>query len=105
MTEDVFLKEKYWKVVCRTRASCRISSSLKTKIEEKWEKYDDDVVEEALKIHINRYAGYKENYTLGIMKNLQKMKDERKSIKKNSFQPEEKKDYDFEKMEDWLLSN
>ena len=49
------LKKEYWKVLARTRKSGRISQGVKDKEEERWGKFDGDVVMEALRIHISRY--------------------------------------------------
>lgn len=66
------LKEEYWNVIAETRISKRISDNIKAKEQEYWDCFPDEVVEEALKIHIENYRGYKENYTRGIMRNLKK---------------------------------
>lgn len=73
LTED--LKRDYWELVRRTRQSGRISQVLVRKTEAQWKDYDEDVVEEALRIHMDRYRKEKECYTLGIMRNLQKRRD------------------------------
>lgn len=73
VTED--LKREYWTMIRRTRQSGRISPALIKRTEEQWKEFDEDVVEEALRIHIVRYQGEAEQYTLGIMRNLQKHKD------------------------------
>ena len=66
------LKEQYWRTLAYTRKSGRISPNVKKKTEAQWEKYPREIVEEALRIHIRQYRdpSYKENYTLGIMRNL-----------------------------------
>lgn len=103
------LKENYWKTISRTRKSKRISPNVKQRVEASWERFDDDVIRQALRIHVDRYPNYKENYTIGIMRNLQREKDSGKSItseKKNSFnQGEKRNDYDFEALEKELLAN
>ena len=102
------LKENYWKTVARTRTSGRISQSVKQRVEESWNKYDEDVVREALRIHIDRYPNYKENYTIGIMRNLQRQKAAGKPVTKgkpNTFNQGETRDYDFEELEKALLDN
>lgn len=103
------LKENYWKTVARTRTSGRISQSVKQRVEESWNKYDEDVVSEALRIHISRYPTYKENYTVGIMRNLQRQKEAGHDItgaKKNQFnQGGQRNGYDFEALEKGLLAN
>ena len=96
------LRENYWKVISRTRKSGKISPSVRERAEMQWKAYDEDVVKEALQIHINRYPEYKETYTIGIMRNLQKSKQS--GVKpKNSFGMKEKQDYDFDELERLLL--
>lgn len=98
------LKENYWKVIARTRKSGRISPNVIRKEEEAWKQYDEDVVKEALAVHIQKYQGYKENYTRGIMRNMQRRKAETGRVKKesqyNSFMQRE---YDFDALEKELL--
>lgn len=91
------MKEEYWKVVSYTRKSGRISKSVKRKMEEKWNQYDQDVIMEALRIHKDRYPGYKESYTIGIMRNLQKKKEAGGVVKaENKFNQIDQHDYDFD---------
>ena len=100
------LKEQYWRTVAQTRKSGRIAGSVKERIEKDWKRFDEDVVCEALRIHINRYKGYKENYTIGIMRNLQRQKDQTGKIgTENRFNRMEQNDYDFEQLEKELLAN
>lgn len=100
------LKEQYWRTVSHTRKSGRIAGSVKARIEKEWERFDEDVVLEALRIHINRYKTYKENYTLGIMRNLQKQKNATGRIGSNDhFGSMMKQDYDMEALERELLAN
>ncbi len=72
------LKREYWKVIRRTRPSGRISPGLVSRTEEQWKAFDEDVVAEALRVHIVQHKSEKECYTLGIMRNLQKQKDKGK---------------------------
>ena len=106
---DNELKDNYWKVVSRTRISGRISPSVKERVEASWQRFDEDVISQALRIHISRYPTYKENYTVGIMRNLQRQKDAGHDItgaKKNQFnQGGQRNDYDFEALEKGLLAN
>lgn len=101
------LKHSYWAKIKRTRKSGRISPSVVEKTEEAWKKFDEDVVAEALRIHTSRYPDYKENYTLGIMRNLQKQKVSGSTVKKkpgfNDFSMQ--REYDYEELERILLSN
>lgn len=97
------LRENYWKIISKTRKSGKISTSVRERVETQWKAYDEDVVKEALQIHINRYPEYKETYTIGIMRNLQKRK--LSGVKpKNSFGMKEKQDYDFDELERLLLN-
>lgn len=66
------LRKDYWKMIRRTRLSGRISPALVCRVEGMWKGFDADVVVEALKIHLDRYPGERECYTLGIMRNLQR---------------------------------
>lgn len=101
------LKHNYWAKITRTRKSGRISPSVIEKTEEVWKKFDEDVVAEALRIHTSHYPDYKENYTLGIMRNLQKQKASGRIVKKkpgfNDFSMQ--REYDFDELERMLLSN
>lgn len=99
------IRERYWAVIRRTRQSGRVSPSVVAKVEEGWKKYDEDVVEEALKIHTSRYSGYREQYTAGIMRNLQRQKQAGQPVKKDPFSGMMRQDYDFEQMERELLAN
>lgn len=100
------LKEEYWKVLCRTRKSGRIAPSVKERVEAGWERFDEDVVMEALRIHMSRYPGYKESYTVGIMRNLQKRKDAGGRVKQeNRFNQFKQNEYDFEQLEKEILAN
>ncbi|MBD5468906.1 MAG: hypothetical protein HDR21_12230 [Lachnospiraceae bacterium] len=104
------LRKSYWKVVSRTRQSGRISQSVVDRVEASWERFTPDVVEEALRIHRDRYAGYKETYTIGIMRNLQRDKDAGRPIRKQSapsvWSGENlKRDYDYAALEEEILAN
>lgn len=72
MEELEALKREYWKVVSRTRQSKRISQSVIDREEKYWSEYPDNVIAEALQIHISQYPEYKESYTRGIMNNISK---------------------------------
>ena len=100
------VKAEYWKIVSRTRNSGRIAQSVKNRTEERWKKYDEDVIIEALRIHMSRYKGYKETYTIGIMRNLQKRKDSGGQIKAgNAFTQFKQNEYDFDQLEKEILAN
>ncbi|MDE7339954.1 MAG: hypothetical protein K2N80_05240 [Lachnospiraceae bacterium] len=100
------LKEKYWRTVSMTRKSGRIAGSVKERIEREWRRFDEEVILEALRIHISRYKDYKENYTIGIMRNIQKQKDATGRVgNSNKFGSMMKQDYDMESLERELLAN
>lgn len=95
------LKEQYWRTLVYTRKSGRISENVKKKVEEQWEKYPREIVEEALRIHIRKYRdpSYKENYTLGIMRNLLKQAQaglRPPAEKKNGFCDYAQRTYDYD---------
>lgn len=101
------LKKKYWSLVRQTRKSGRISPSVVKKAEQQWKKYDESVVKQALEIHIQHYPSYPERYTLGIMRNLQRCKDNgtETARPKNSFNRFKQNHYDFDQLEKELLAN
>ena len=100
------LKEEYWNVLRWTRSSGRIAQSVKDRVEKEWERYDEDVVMEALRIHMTRYPGYKETYTVGIMRNIQKRKDAGGRVKQeNKFNQFEQHDYNFDEIQKALEKN
>ncbi len=100
------IKEEYWKVLSRTRKSGRIAQSVKDRVEGSWDKFDGEVVAEALRIHMSRYPGYKESYTIGIMRNLQKRKDTGGRVKQeNKFNQFKQHDYDFDAIQMALEKN
>lgn len=99
------LKEQYWSYIRRTRKSGRIAQSVIDRVEKSWEIFDSDVVEEALRIHIMRYPEYKENYTIGIMRNLQKKAGQSIRPKpQNTFFNFPKHNYDIKKLEQLLIN-
>lgn len=100
------LKKRYWETIRKTRSSGRISPSVIEKTEKKWEQFDKETVREALDIHISRYPGYKENYTLGIMRNLQREKQAgaKPAARRNSFNNFPQRDYDYAELERRLLA-
>lgn len=94
------LKKEYWRVLSRTRKSGRISQGVKDKEEERWKQFDEDVVMEALRIHISNYPDYKETYTRGIMRNLRLRKERTGKVgKENPFHGFAQNDYDFDALE------
>lgn len=101
------LRKKYWDTVRQTRKSGRISPSVIEKAQQQWEKFDESVVRQALEIHLQHYPSYPERYTLGIMRNLQRCKDNgTETVRpKNSFKQFEQNNYDFDQLEKELLAN
>lgn len=100
------LRKKYWDLVRQTRSSGRISPSVIRKTEEQWKRFSESVVRQALEIHIQHYPSYPERYTLGIMRNLQRCKDNGTVVKPgNSFNRFEQQKYDFDQLERELLAN
>lgn len=63
------LNKKYWDVIRETRKTGKIAESVIYNSMNKWKKYDPVVVEHALKEHIEKHRGKREEYTLGIMRN------------------------------------
>lgn len=68
------LLKKYWNVIKKTRKTKTISNSVILKTMKKWTKYDDVVIQFALKTHIENYDDGErdEKYTLGIMRRTSK---------------------------------
>lgn len=100
------LKEEYWKVIRRTRKSGRISKSVIEKEGVYWSQFSEDIVCAALRVHIDRYPTYKEHYTRGIMRNMAVQKQKTGKVgKSNQFNEFKENEYDFEKLEEEILSN
>lgn len=106
MKEMEELRENYWRTIAGTRKSGRIAQSVKDRVEKEWEKFDDDVVRESLSIHISRYRDFKESYTIGIMRNLQKRKESGNGTGRgsNAFNDFEQRKYDYAELEKKLLA-
>lgn len=61
-------------------------------------------MKEALAVHIRKYPGFKENYTRGIMRNMQRQKAETGRVKKeNQYNSFMQREYDFDELEKELL--
>lgn len=106
MTAGEELRENYWRIIRRTRKSGRISQSVIDKEEAYWRQFSNDVVENALRIHISRYPSYKECYTRGIMRNLAKAAGtHRPTEARNSFCQFPQREYDFDELEKLLVNN
>lgn len=102
------LRENYWRTISRTRKSGRIAQSVKQRTEQSWERFDKDVIQKALRIHIDRYPDYKETYTAGIMRNLQRQKDAGRTAapeKQNCFNSKMQSDYGMDALEKQILAN
>lgn len=69
----------YWEVIRFTRKTGSISVNIMKTEMAYWQKFDVDVVMEALKAHINQKQEYRESYTRGIMRNMQEKKNGKKS--------------------------
>ncbi len=68
-----------WEVIRFTRKTGSISVNIMKTEMAYWQKFDVDVVMEALKAHINQKQEYRESYTRGIMRNMQEKKNGKKS--------------------------
>lgn len=104
------LKEQYWRTLAYTRKSGRISPNVKKKVEAQWDKYPQEIVEEALRIHIRQYRdpSYKENYTLGIMRNLLKQAQaglRKPADRKNAFHDYSQNEYDWDALLEKVKAN
>lgn len=66
------LSKQYWDVIRETRKTGNVSESVIYNNMDKWIKYDSEVIEYALKTHIENHSGKKEEYTIGIMRNTSK---------------------------------
>lgn len=101
MTGFEELKEQYWRTLAYTRRSGRISENVKKRVEAQWDEYPKEIVEQALRIHIQKYRdpSYKENYTIGIMRNLLTQAEAglRKPVEeKNKFHNYKQNEYDWD---------
>lgn len=65
----------YWDVVRFTRKSGRIAGTVIAREMDYWERFGEDIVIAALKIHIRKYQGKDEKYTEGIMRRLEKERE------------------------------
>lgn len=68
----VKLNKDYWDVIRETRKHGKIAESVIYNNMNKWTRYDNSVVEHALRTHIKTCKGRREEYTLGIMRNTSK---------------------------------
>lgn len=106
MTARQELRENYWRVIRRTRKSGRVSRNVVEKEEEYWSRFPDDVVDEALRIHISRYPDYRECYTRGIMRNIHRERQKGAApAAGNAFNRFPQRDYDFGALEKQLVHN
>lgn len=69
INDFVNLNKQYWDVIRETRKTGKVAESVIYNNMKKWTKYDNSIVEHALKTHINTCKGRREEYTLGIMRN------------------------------------
>ncbi|MDO5097086.1 MAG: hypothetical protein Q4D65_11010 [Peptostreptococcaceae bacterium] len=70
--EERELIEKYFEMLRWTRKSGKLSESIRKKQLEYFLKYDKNIVLRALKIHIEKYPTMREEYTRGIIRNLER---------------------------------
>lgn len=105
MSEMEELIQKYWSIVSRTRQSGRISENIKAKEREYWAAFPEELVREALTIHIQKYPHMRENYTRGILRNLKRTFDAQGTIpvRKPSFHNFQQREYDYDALEKELL--
>lgn len=76
--EFLQLNKQYWGRVKETRRNGKISESVIFNTMNKWKKYDVKIVECALKVHIGNNLNHREEYTLGIMRNMKPEEVEQK---------------------------
>ena len=81
-SQKIEIQEFLVVLASRTRKSKKISDSRKLNIIKSWDKYDIDVVIETIRtfIKMNTTPAQGERYMLGIMRNKQKEKDNRKAV-------------------------
>lgn len=105
MSEMETLIQKYWSVVSKTRQSGRISENVKAKEREYWDAFPEELVKEALTIHIQKYPNMRENYTRGILRNLKRTYDAQGKlpVKKPGFHNFQQREYDYDALEKELL--
>lgn len=63
---------EYWEAIRFTRKTGRISDGIKRREMEYWNRFEPNVVIQALQIHMEKYPTFREEYTRGIMRNLQR---------------------------------
>lgn len=85
--EQVKVIEEYFEQLKWTRKTGKLSKSIKERELKYWEKFEPDVVVEALRTHIIKYPTMREEYTRGIMRNVdvqKKAKTEGTNVGKNN---------------------
>jgi hypothetical protein len=68
--------QDYWDVIRLTRKSGKVAGTVILRRMDYWERFPPEVVMEALRIHVRKYAGKTEDYTEGIMRRLQRELEE-----------------------------
>ncbi len=66
---------EYWETICFTRKTGRVSANIMQSEMAYWRRFDNDIVIQALREHIDQRPDYRESYTRGIMRNMQAEKD------------------------------
>lgn len=100
------LLKQYWTVIKKTRKTGTISNSVILKTMKNWTKYDDIVIQYALKTHIDSYDDGErdEKYTLGIMRRTSKEEAQDRLNKvtrlpKRRYEPDRKSRINYEHLE------
>lgn len=66
---------EYWEMIRFTRRTGKVAANIVAREMDYWERFDSEVVIEALKIHLARYQTKQEDYTRGIMRRLAREKE------------------------------
>lgn len=67
---EQMLLEQYFDRIRLTRKSGKLSENIRKRQLEYFSKYPKNIVLEAIKIHLKKYPGMREDYTRGILRNL-----------------------------------
>lgn len=81
---EIAVIEKYFEQLRWTRKTGKISESIRNKELAYWEKFEPKVVIEALKTHMEKYPTMREEYTRGIIRNIDRSKGDRNNEWENS---------------------
>ena len=80
----------YWEAIRFTRKTGSLSVNIMKTEMAYWQKFDIDIVINALKTHITQRPEYRESYTRGIMRNMQEKKNGKKSSLNHSISKSQK---------------